>query len=290
MVTGGAGFIGSHLVDQLVTYGAQVTVLDNLSTGNKDNLAQSINHITFIKGDIRNAQTCLQASKACDTVFHLAACVSVPQSMQDPQFCYDVNIQGTQNLLEASRSNNIKRFVFSSSCAVYGEKNRPCSEADTCNPTSPYAYSKYIGELLCQQYAKVFGVSSICLRYFNVIGTRQNPYGPYAGVYAKFSDHMYNNQPITIYGDGSQTRDFIPVEEVVKANLQLALLPHTHYNGKAINIATGTGTTILQIFKRLQSIHPSYAIPPIFVPERTGDIFYSCADIKLYKNLYEQID
>lgn len=285
MVTGGAGFIGSHLVDALVKSGAHVTVLDNLSTGNKENLAQSIAQITFIEGDIRDSRVCFDASKDCKYIFHLAACVSVPQSMQDPAFCHDVNINGTFNLLEATKKNTLTCFVLSSSCAVYGQQTEPCSEATPCNPTSPYAYSKWIGELLCQQYAQLFNVPAICLRYFNVIGERQNPYGPYAGVYAKFLDLMKQNKPVTIFGDGQQTRDFISVEKVVEANMQLALLPHAQLQGQPVNIGTGTTTTVLDIFNQLKIQFSHYQNQPYFEPSRPGDIVYSCANTELYKNL-----
>lgn len=284
-MTGGAGFIGSHLVDALIVAGARVTVLDNLSTGNKDNLAQSINNITFIKGDIRDAQTCLDASKDCEFIFHLAACVSVPQSMKEPVFCHDVNINGTFNLLEAARKNNIKRFVLSSSCAVYGQQTAACSETTTCNPESPYAYSKWMGELLCQQYARTYNIPSICLRYFNVIGDRQNPYGPYAGVYAKFSDLIKQNKPVTVFGDGLQSRDFIPVAQVVEANMRLALLPRDQCNGQAVNIGTGITTTVLDIYNQLKSKFDYKEDSPCFEPTCAGDIYYSCADIQLYEKL-----
>lgn len=285
LVTGGAGFIGSHLVDKLVTLGAQVTVLDNLSTGDKHNLAQSIANITFIKGDIRNKKTCFKASKNCEYIFHLAACVSVPQSMEEPDFCHDSNINGTFNLLEAARAHNIKRFTLSSSCAVYGQQTTVCSESTPCNPASPYAYSKWMGELLCQQYARVFNVPSICLRYFNVVGDRQNPNGPYAGVYAKFSDLMKQNKPVTIFGDGQQTRDFVSVAHVIEANLTLALLDNKRCNGQAVNIGTGTTTTVLDIYNRLKSQHANYDQKPLFYDARAGDITYSCADTQLYNNL-----
>lgn len=285
LVTGGAGFIGSYLVDTLVESNAHVTVLDNLSTGNKDNLAQSIENITFIEGDIRDPQTCLEAANGCEYIFHLAACVSVPQSIKEPQFCHDININGTFNLLEAARRNNSKRFVLSSSCAVYGQQTAPCSETTPCNPASPYAYSKWMGELLCQQYARIYNIPSICLRYFNVIGNRQNPYGPYAGVYAKFSNLIKQNKPVTIFGDGHQSRDFIPVKKVVKANMHLALLPKDQCTGKPINIGTGKTTTVLDIYNQLKLKFDYKEDSPSFVPANTGDIYYSCADIALYERL-----
>jgi nucleoside-diphosphate-sugar epimerase len=285
LVTGGAGFIGSHLVDQLVSKGADVTVLDNLSTGTKDNLKQSINSIKFIEGDIRDAQTCINASTQCEYVFHFAACVSVPQSIQEPVICHDSNINGTFNLLEAAKINNIKRFVFSSSCAVYGQQTQPCCESTPCNPTSPYAYSKWMGELLCQQYTRVFNVPTVCLRYFNVIGKRQSSSGPYAGVYAKFSDLMQKNEPITIFGDGQQTRDFVPVDKVVQANLTLALLSKEQCNGQPINIGTGITTSVLDTYKKLEARFNNYKKTPVHKPARSGDIYYSCANIELYKKL-----
>ena len=284
LVTGGAGFIGSHLVDALIQSEAQVTVLDNLSTGTKQNLAQSINNVTFIEGDIRNTQACLKATKYCEYIFHLAACVSVTQSMKDPAFCHDANINGTFNLLEAARIHNIKRFVLSSSCAVYGQYNTPCSETTPCNPLSPYGYSKWMAELLCQQYARILNVPTLCLRYFNVFGARQNPSGPYAGVYAKFSNLMQQNKSVTIFGDGQQTRDFVSVQEVVSANLTLALLPDTQCTGQAVNIGTGTTTTVLDIFEKLAS-EKKFTQPPVFAAVRPGDIMYSCANTDLYKKL-----
>ncbi|MFT6765872.1 MAG: nucleoside-diphosphate-sugar epimerase, partial [Alteromonas naphthalenivorans] len=242
-------------------------------------------NVTFLKGDIRDKQTCLDASKECEYIFHLAACVSVPQSIQEPEFCHNSNINGTFNLLEAARTHNIKRFVLSSSCAVYGQQTTACSESIPCRPASPYAYSKWMGELLCQQYARVFNVPSICLRYFNVIGERQNPYGPYAGVYAKFSDLMKQDKPVTIFGDGQQTRDFVSVAQVVKANLTVALLPDAHCNGQAVNIGTGTTTTVLDIFEQLRLGLKTYKQKPIFEDTRPGDIAYSCANTELYSKL-----
>lgn len=287
LVTGGAGFIGSHLVDALIASGANVTVLDNLSTGNKNNLTQSKDKITFIEGDIRDLQTCLKATQNCKYIFHLAACVSVPQSMQDPAFCYNVNVTGTLNLLNAAQQHNIQRFIFSSSCAVYGEQTTPCNEETPCNPESPYASSKWIGEMLCQQYSRLpESVPSLCLRYFNVIGERQSASGPYAGVFARFSHLMEKNLPVTIFGDGNQSRDFIAVAQVVEANMLLALLPNNACTGQPINIGTGTTTTVLDIYKQLKTTFKNYTKDyPSFVPASKGDIYYSCANIQLYEKL-----
>ena len=187
VVTGGAGFIGSHLVEALVNHNAQVIVLDNLTTGTKENLSTIFNKITFIEGDIRNSKTCLQALQGTSIVFHLAAQVSVPESVKNPRFCFETNVSGTFNLLEAAQKNNIKRFIFSSSCAVYGDQKKPCKESLTCHPTSPYAWSKFFGEQLCQQYSETFLLPTLCLRYFNVYGPRQHPHSEYSGVIATYS-------------------------------------------------------------------------------------------------------
>ena len=224
VVTGGAGFIGSHIVEALVQQGAHVTVLDNLKTGTLDNLAAVKSNITFVEGTILDRELCITTLANAEYVFHLAAEISVPASMEDPYTCYQTNVMGTANLLEAARINNVQRFVFSSSCAVYGNQTEPCHELMACNPGSPYAASKMMGEQLCAQYSQFFNLPTICLRYFNVFGQRQNPFGPYAGVVAQFTKRMENNEPIIIFGDGNQSRDFVPVETVVAANLKLAYL------------------------------------------------------------------
>ena len=222
-------------------------------------------------------------------IFHLAACVSVPQSIENPDFCFSTNVHGTFNMLEAARLNSVSRFIFSSSCAIYGNHPKKCSEKTPHNPTSPYGYSKLIGELYCQEYAQLHNVPAVSLRYFNVIGERQNPEGPYAGVYSKFIYNMKNNLPITIYGDGTQTRDFIMVKDVVKANLSLAQLPTQFCDGKPINIATGRTTTINDLYNALKALYPDYHQTPLYEQERPGDIKLSAADCQLYKTLQELV-
>ena len=289
VVIGGAGFIGSHLVEKLVALGAHVTVLDNLQTGNVENLAAVATKITFIKGDIRNKEQCIQSLVATDIVFHLAAQVSVPESVEDPELCFSTNITGTFNILEAARINKVKRFTFSSSCAVYGEHTTPCAETSSCHPTSPYAYSKFIGEQLCQQYSQVFSVPTIVLRYFNVFGPRQNPQSEYAGVIAKFTGNMKNNAPITIFGDGTQSRDFVPVEQVVEANLLFAQLPDDLCTGTPINVATGKSSSILELFEKLKNDFPEYPYQAQFAPARRGELKHSKADCRRYRMLFAQI-
>ncbi|MGE0010541.1 MAG: NAD-dependent epimerase/dehydratase family protein [Candidatus Babeliales bacterium] len=285
LVTGGAGFIGSYVVEALLQKGAYVTVLDNLSTGAYENIQPHRNKIAFITGDITNLATCLSASREKDIVFHLAADVSVPASLEDPQHCYLTNVMGTANILEAARKNKINRVVFSSSSAVYGVQKGACSETAPCNPSSPYGHSKLLGEELCKQYAQTLGVGTVCLRYFNVYGDRQNPQGAYAAVVAKFKDAMQKNQPITLFGDGSQTRDFIKVENVAQANLQLGALPISELNGQVFNIGTGTSITINELFKRLKVEFPDYTHEPCYQAARAGDIQHSTADCTKFKSV-----
>lgn len=289
LVTGGAGFIGSHLCHRLVELGAKVTVLDNLSTGSRDNLATVKNEITLIEGSITDYQTCLDATREKDLVFHLAAFVSVPASVEKPLACHEVNITGTANLLEACRANKIGRFVFSSSSAVYGNHEGVCDEKTPCQPTSPYGLSKWVGELYCRQYAQGYGVGTVCLRYFNVYGQRQSPQGAYAAVVAKFAHQLKNDLPVTIFGDGSQTRDFIPVAKVVEANLSLAQLPPAAMTGEAYNIATGTSTSLLELYRTLKTDHPGTTSTLEFRPARPGDIGHSAASVAKYHTAIKQI-
>lgn len=184
LVTGGCGFIGSCVAKKLVALGADVSIIDNLSTGRLDNIETIKDNITFIKETITNFDTCLNITKGKKIIFHLAAFISVPESIKKPYQCHDINIQGTVNLLEAARRNNVNTFVFSSSAAVYGQREGICSEVSTTAPTSPYGFSKLIGELYCKQYAHVFDMNTVILRYFNVYGAGQNPNGPYAAVVA----------------------------------------------------------------------------------------------------------
>lgn len=284
LVTGGAGFIGSHLVKKLVELGAQVTVLD-IKKNREKNLKEVRDKINFIQASVTDFDICLAAAKNKKAVFHLAAQVSVPESVEDPQECHNTNINGTFNLLEACRINNTPRFIFSSSAAVYGPTEKICSEKNECHPASPYGTSKLVGELLCKQYAHNYGLQTICLRYFNVFGKNQNPNGAYAAVVAKFTDQMEQNKPITIFGDGTQTRDFIPVQNVVEANLFLGMQDKKIMNGRHINIATGKSITLLELLKTLKKEFPRYNHEPQFQPARKGDIKHSQADIKNWQTI-----
>ncbi len=286
LVTGGCGFIGSHIVHTLVSYGAHVTVLDDLSTGNVSNIAPVRNNITFIEGSITDGAVCAQAVAGNTHLFHLAAFVSVARSVQEPSLCHAVNVDGTFNMLEAARQAGCKRFVFSSSAAVYGTPDGTCCEETACKPLSPYGFSKLIGEQLCMQYAHTYGLETVMLRYFNVYGERQDPHGHYAAVVAKFTDLIKKNEPVTIFGDGLQTRDFISVQKVVEANLMVGMLPAGQVMTRQFNVATGKSITLLELFDQLKKAYPGYQYEPQFAPVRAGDIKESSADCAKLHALY----
>lgn len=285
LVTGGAGFIGSHVTHRLVEWGAHVTVLDNLSTGKKENITSILDRITLIEGDITNQETCMLAAQNQKIIFHLAALVSVPESLENPLACFKTNVLGTSNILEAARKQNVERVIIASSSAVYGQKKELCRETDICNPTSPYGYSKMLAEQLAQQYTQIFNLPTLSLRFFNVWGERQNPEGHYAAVVAKFKYNLEKNLPITIFGDGLQTRDFIYVGDVVTALLSMAQIPLPLLQGQAINIATGKSITILDLITQLKQEFIRYTGTILFEPERPGDIRHSSADCSQYRYL-----
>jgi len=223
LVTGGAGFIGSHLVDALVSSGCKVTVLDDLSTGRLSNIEHLKDNITFYKGDIRDRETLDTAVKDCDVVFHQAAMVSVPQTVGDPVGSAMVNEMGTLSVLESSRKHNVKRVVLASSSAVYGDDPQlPKRETMVSKPLSPYAVQKLTGEYYARLYNDLYGLETVCLRYFNVYGPKQDPMSPYSGVISIFMSRAVSKEAPVIYGDGKQYRDFIFVNDVVSANLLAA--------------------------------------------------------------------
>ncbi len=289
LVTGGCGFIGSHVAEKLVELGADVTILDNLSTGSVENIAAITNKINFIHGDITNIDTCIMATQNKKIIFHLAAFVSVPNSTIDPQKCHNINIIGTQNLLEAARLNNVNRFIFSSTCSVYGESITPCDENRKPAPTSPYGFSKLIGELYCQEYAQIFNIETVSMRYFNVYGPRQNPHSSYAGVISKFIYSMEHNLPLTIFGDGTQTRDYVSVEKVVEANIILGICEKNFINNQIFNIATGNGNNLFELIDILKDKYHLYNNKIIFMPARPGDVKHIAADCSKYNNLCQTL-
>lgn len=279
LVTGGCGFIGSHLVEKLVALGANVTILDNLSTGTLENIQAVRNSVKFINGSITDIDACNQATKNQKIIFHLAALISVAESVEHPTVCHQINVDGTFNMLEAARKAGVGRFVFSSSAAVYGNIEGLCSENSPCHPVSPYGFSKRIGELYCQQYAHVLGLETVILRYFNVFGDRQNPNSAYAGVVSKFNQYMSENKPITVFGNGKQTRDFVPVASVVNANIKLGM--HEAIKpGDIYNVATGRSISILELIDRLRQQHPHFSGDIKFEPARSSEINDSRADCR----------
>lgn len=289
VVTGGCGFIGSHLAEKLVSFGAQVTIIDNLSTGSHANIEHFKNSIKLILGNIERADACNNALAGSDIVFHLAAFVSVPGSVQDPTTCHRTNTDGTYNMLEAARSYGIKRFVFSSTSAVYGPREDRCSEEDMPNPLSPYGVTKLVGELYCKQYTLHYHVPCVIVRYFNVYGPRQDPHSAYSAVVATFQDRMNRNESITIFGDGSQTRDFVHVDHVVEANLLVGMAPEELVAGHVFNIASGTSLSILELFNQLKLGYPHYTGSVQFCAARDGDVKHTQAHIHKYETLHAHL-
>ncbi|MCL5996872.1 MAG: SDR family oxidoreductase [Chloroflexi bacterium] len=276
LVTGGAGFIGSHLVAELLRRGERVRVLDNLSTGWQENLTAVGSDVDLVMGDIRDPDAIRRAVAGVDYVLHHAALVSVPQSMANPSATHDVNVTGTLNVLNAARESGVKRVVLASSCSVYGDSDAlPLRETTPTRPLSPYAASKLAGEVYCQTFTAAYGLGTVALRYFNIYGARQNPNGDYAAVIPKFIARMTAGQAPIIFGDGQQTRDFVHVSDVVRANLLAC--QHPDAVGKVFNIASGRNVSLLDLVNELNtSLKTHYS--PEFKPARPGDILHSSGD------------
>ena len=286
LVTGGAGFIGSNLCEAILNLGYRVRSLDDLSTGKQENVDLFLNHpyYTFIKGDIKDLDTCMRACEGVDYVLNQAAWGSVPRSIEMPLFYCANNIQGTLNMLEAARQNGVKKFVYASSSSVYGdEPNLPKREGREGNLLSPYAVSKRADEEWAKQYTKHYGLDTYGLRYFNVFGRRQDPNGAYAAVIPKFIKQLLNGETPTINGDGKQSRDFTYIENVIEANLKACLAPH-EAAGEAFNIAYGGREYLIDIYYGLTKAL-GVSIEPNFGPDRPGDIKHSNADITKANNL-----
>ena len=278
LVTGGAGFIGSHITEALINQGCRVTVLDNLSSGHLKNLDGLKEKITLIKGDIRNDDDLAGAVKNCDTIFHQAAVVSVTQTVSDPVGSAEVNELGTLKVLEAARRNGVGRMVLASSSAVYGDDPRlPKVESlDTC-PLSPYAVQKLTNEYYAQLYHRLYGLETVCLRYFNVYGPRQDPSSPYSGVISIFMNRAAADSAPMIYGDGHQTRDFVFVGDVVQANL-LAACSRGAF-GLAFNVGTGVAIEINALWQKISDLARCNR-SPVYAESRQGDIVHSLAGIE----------
>lgn len=280
LVTGGAGFIGSNLCEAILKLGFEVRCLDDLSTGKRKNVELFLDNpnYTFIEGDIKDLDTCLKATEGVDYVLNQAAWGSVPRSIEMPLFYCANNIQGTLNMMEASRRNDVKRFVYASSSSVYGDEPRlPKTEGVEGNLLSPYALTKRCDEEWAKQYTMHYGLETVGLRYFNVFGRRQDPDGAYAAVIPKFIKQLLHGQTPTIHGDGKQSRDFTYIENVIEANLKACLAPK-EATGKAYNIAYGGREYLIDIYHGLTAALGK-DVEPIFGPERAGDIKHSNADI-----------
>lgn len=286
LVTGGAGFIGSNLCEAILDMGYRVRCLDDLSTGSQKNVDMFLSNpnYEFIKGDIKDFETCLSACDGVDYVLNQAAWGSVPRSIEMPLFYCKNNIEGTLNMLEASRQKGVKKFVYASSSSVYGdEPNLPKREGREGNLLSPYALTKRCDEEWGKMYTKLYGLDTYGLRYFNVFGRRQNPDGAYAAVIPKFIKQLLKGETPTINGDGKQSRDFTYIENVIEANLKACAAP-TSSAGKAFNIAYGGREYLLDIYYALTKAL-GRNVEPNFAPDRKGDIKHSNADISLAKEL-----
>ena len=280
LITGGAGFIGSNLVEGVLRLGGRVRVLDDLSTGKRENveLFENAEGYEFIKGDVKDLETCMKACEGVDYVMHEAAWGSVPRSIEMPLFYSANNITGTLNMLEAARQKCVKRFVYASSSSVYGdERNLPKAEGREGNLLSPYALTKRCDEEWAKQYSRHYGVETIGLRYFNVFGPRQDPDGPYAAVIPRFIKQLLSGDRPVIFGDGLQSRDFTYVDNVVEANIK-ACFADKSACGEAYNIAYGGREYLIDIYRKICAALGADA-EPIYAPERPGDIKHSNADI-----------
>lgn len=293
LVTGAAGFIGSHLTEALLRSGQSVIGLDDFSTGRRQNLEAVRDKVgnaawgrfTLLEGSLEAPETCASACEGADFVLHHAAMVSVPLSLQDPQRCDRVNVGGFASLLEASRRCGVRRVVYASSSAVYGDasgaRNR---EENLGEPLSPYALTKRMNEMQARFYTRAFGLPTTGLRYFNVFGPRQDPNGAYAAVVPRWIDAALQGQPCRIFGDGSATRDFCFVRDVVKANLLAAVAPSGPADGEVFNIGQGIPVNLLELHRTLLTIlaerRPGLpGLPPALEAPRQGDIKHSCADV-----------
>lgn len=277
LVTGGAGFIGSHIVGELVHRGQSVRIVDNFSTGKKENIAPFLEKIELIEGDIKDFKVCQQAAKDMDFILHQAALTSVPRSIEDPLLTNEVNITGTLNLLLASRDAGVQRFVLASSAAVYGDNpGLPKKEDMEGFPLSPYAASKRMGELYCQVFNRVFGLSTVSLRYFNIFGPRQDPSSQYASVIPNFIGKMLKEKKPVVFGDGEQSRDFLYVSNVVEANILASQAREV--SGEVFNIGSGERTSVNALVVKLNEVLDK-EIKPTYEEPRPGDIKHSYADI-----------
>lgn len=279
LITGGAGFIGSHLVRRCVAAGDHVQVLDDFSSGRRRNLAGiDAGQLDVTVGSVVDLEAIRKLATGCDVIYHLAAQPSVPKTIEEPIESHQINSTGTLNVLEAARMEKVSRVVFASSCAVYGDaEGGPKSEDMAPDPRSPYALQKLTGEFYCRQYAALFGMVAIALRFFNVFGPRQDPDSAYAAVVPRFAAAISQGKQPTIFGDGEQTRDFVYVGDVVNA-LLAAAAAHPEARGSVLNVASGQSRSILDVHRSIAHALGCETIEPEFAPPRPGDVRHSHAD------------
>ncbi len=285
LVTGGAGFIGSHITEELIRQNQKVRVLDNFSSGKRDNLLHLLDKIELVEGDIRDMWTVFDAVDGVDFIVHEAALTSVQRSVDNPLTTNEVNISGTLNLLKAAMDKKVKRVVFASSSSVYGNTpKQPKVETMTPHPISPYAISKLAAEEYCLSFYKLYGLETVCLRYFNVFGPRQEPKSQYSAVIPKFIGYLLEGRSPVVYGDGEQSRDFTFISNVVEATLLACF--KSEAAGKILNIATGLGHSLNQFIEILIRLTGNH-IKPVYAKDRPGDVRDSKANITLAKKLLD---
>ncbi len=279
LITGGAGFIGSHLVEHLVAAGDDVTVLDDLSSGRRANLAAVRGQIRFIRGSVTDLNTCRRAVERVDCVLHHAAVTSVQRSVDEPVVTHQVNATGTLNVLLAARDKGVRRVVYAGSTSAYGNPaTLPNSEEDVTRPLSPYAASKLAGEDYCVACQATYGLETVVLRYFNIFGPRQDPNSQYAAVVPRFITTALAGEPPTIFGDGKQTRDFVFIANVVHANLLAARAPAADVSGQVFNIGSGKGVSVNQLWEHIRRL-AGVPLAPVYTQGRAGEVRDSVAEL-----------
>lgn len=284
LVTGGAGFIGSHIASALIDKGARVRVLDDLSTGHRENLDEIGGKIDFIKGSVANPRVLRRALRDVELVFHEAAVPSVPRSVKKPRESHIASVEGTFSLLLAAKQQNVKRVVYAASSSAYGDQPKPRkSEQMRPDPLSPYAVGKLVGEYYCQVFTRVYKLETVSLRYFNVFGPRQDPSSPYSGVVSLFIAALLSGKRPIIYGDGKQSRDFTYIDNVVAANLRAAQSKKAV--GQVINVANGESITLNQLLDELKELTGKQHVKPVYKEPRVGDVLQSRADISQAREL-----
>jgi UDP-glucose 4-epimerase len=285
VVTGGAGFIGSHLAEHLLRDGHRVRVVDNFTTGKRSNLTHLAGHLEVFEVSVTDKAALDEAFAGVDYVFHQAALPSVPRSIEDPLTTHEMNVTGTLNVLLAARDAGVKRVIYAASSSAYGDQAGEAKiETMQPQPLSPYGVSKLAGELYCRAFTASYGLETVCLRYFNVFGPRQDPQSLYAAVIPRFITAMLRGEPPTIYGDGQQSRDFTYIDNVVHGNLLAASAPEA--SGQVINLALGGSISLLDLVARLNRVLGTN-IQAVHAPARTGDILHSRADISLAEDLLD---